>query len=77
MVNTFFFDQESFDPAVILVYISSYPIYNILDFVMSFPSFLPFNVCDVLMLHLLCTSSFLVSFLNHLYFSKKDIIIRL
>lgn len=53
MVNTFFFDQESFDAAVILVYISSYPIYNILDFVMSFPSFLPFNVCDVLMLHLL------------------------
>jgi len=39
-------DHESFDAGVILAYMSSYPIYNVLDFVRSSPSFIPFNVCD-------------------------------
>jgi hypothetical protein len=36
MANTFFFDQESFEACVISAGISSYSIYNVLDFVMSF-----------------------------------------
>lgn len=46
MVNTFSFDQESFAAGVISAYISSYPTYNVLDFVMSFLSFISFKVCD-------------------------------
>lgn len=67
MVNNFVFDQESLDAGVISACISSYSIYNVLDFVIPSPKLTSFKDGEFLVLNILWTSMLLVLILNQLY----------